>query len=208
MPMIELTKLLVVIITGNPLGESGDYDAFERELEVRLSAVVINHSEFSQRGLRPNPSHNHSLAQRSHQYPKPVTLLSRDIQKNVKPELFDAEINHKNGVALQISDIRPNTKTENDIFPDKTKSGESGIGMDKKDIFTPPEQQKDEDGGQAFFITENENRDDRKEDPKVIRELHSQESGDEEETSKIPEAAIQDEEAPDEDEFEDLNYGS
>lgn len=47
MPMIELTKLLVVIITGNPLGESGDYDAFERELEVRLSAVVINHSEFS-----------------------------------------------------------------------------------------------------------------------------------------------------------------
>jgi hypothetical protein len=40
-------------------------------------------------------------------YPKPLTLMSREVSKDVKGEFVNAELNL--GVALPISEIRPGT---------------------------------------------------------------------------------------------------
>ena len=80
--------------------------------------MVINRSEFS------------GGAPRKNNYPKPVTLLSREAQKKLKPDLFEAELNK--GIALPMSEIRPNTEQANEMFP---KPGE-------------------DEGAGDFFITE------------------------------------------------------
>ena len=49
-------------------------------------------------------------------YPNPIKLLSREQQKDIKGEYLNAEMMNQ-GVALQISDIRPNTNIEEEIFP-------------------------------------------------------------------------------------------
>ena len=105
-------------------------------------------------------------------YPKPVTLLSKENNKNQKSSKFEAEFNK--GIALQISDLRPNTENENDIFP----IGEEGEGPDKGE-------NQFEDEGNQFFITENNQEQQEKQgknahipnDSKIIQELQSQESG-------------------------------
>jgi len=49
-------------------------------------------------------------------YPNPIKLFSRELQKEIKGEYLNAEMMNQ-GVALQISEIRPNTNIENEIFP-------------------------------------------------------------------------------------------
>ena len=49
-------------------------------------------------------------------YPNPIKLMSRDKQKEIKGEYLNAELMHQ-GVALPISDIRPDGNIESEIFP-------------------------------------------------------------------------------------------
>jgi len=49
-------------------------------------------------------------------YPNPIKLLSRERQKEIKGEYLNAELMHQ-GVALPISDIKPDGNIESEIFP-------------------------------------------------------------------------------------------
>jgi hypothetical protein len=96
-------------------------------------------------------------------YPNPIKLLSRENQKEIKGEYLNAEMMHQ-GVALPISDIRPDGSIESEIFPPElTKEAQN------KDVFTPPNHQQmrfmavndkrrqnraAEEGDQGFFITD------------------------------------------------------
>mmetsp|Transcript_39280 Transcript_39280/g.59967 ORF Transcript_39280/g.59967 Transcript_39280/m.59967 type:complete len:129 (+) Transcript_39280:831-1217(+) len=69
-------------------------------------------------------------------YPNPIKLLSREKQKEIKGEYLNAEMMHQ-GVALPISDIRPDGNIENEIFPPElTKEAQN------KEVFTPPNHQQ------------------------------------------------------------------
>jgi hypothetical protein len=63
--------------------------------------------------LRKMP-HKKSLA--NFPYPNPIKLLSRERQKEIKGEYLNAELMHQ-GVALPISDIKPDGNIESEIFP-------------------------------------------------------------------------------------------
>ena len=95
-------------------------------------------------------------------YPNPIKLLSRgERQKEIKGEYLNAEMMHQ-GVALPISDIRPDNNIESEIFPPElTREAQN------KEVFTPPNhkqmrflqdgEKQDEpidDPGSQFFITE------------------------------------------------------
>lgn len=150
-------------------------------------------------------------------YPKPVTLATRDAKggddKNnpMKQGMWNAEMNKWE--ALPISDIRPTTNQEDEIFPKQTEG---------KDVFTPPAEDvkiEQEEEGNNFFITGDNNgsypegREEMKGDQKsIIKEVHSEESGDEEDQNQIQEAekAIQDRnmfEEVEEEEDENIDYG-
>lgn len=88
-------------------------------------------------------------------YPNPIKLLSRDHQKEIKGDYLNAEVMRK-GIALPISEIRPNTNIQSEIFPrELTKEAQS------KEVFTPPnhhqmrfdDQKKTQEDGGNFFIT-------------------------------------------------------
>lgn len=102
-------------------------------------------------------------AQKQHlPYPNPIKLKSSDA-KEIKGDYLNAEVMRK-GIALPISDIRPSTNIQSEIFPrELTKEAQA------KDVFTPPNHQQmrfqaggydeftkplgaTEDGGN-FFIT-------------------------------------------------------
>lgn len=214
----NLKNLLTLTITGNPFAQRGkeEYTDLEHVLSAALSAVIINRTEFSSRIAKRLRLRGSAEEMKALPYPKPVTLLSREMEKyegedkpakkKLKQELFDAELNK--GIAYPISDIRPTTNQEEEIFPKQTNG---------KDVFTPPiEEGKAEDDSNNFFITgdnnsgyQGPNKAQPKEDQKnIIRELHSQESGDEEEDQQIKdaEAAIQDKNMFD-DMQENLDYG-
>jgi len=97
------------------------------------------------------------------QYPNPIKL-----DDNVKPgssegkkEYLNAADKMRNAATLQITDIRPDTNLESEIFP-KGVIGD----QQKKDVFTPPNHQQmrfadgqeafpsKKDDDDAFFITE------------------------------------------------------
>jgi hypothetical protein len=88
--------------------------------------------------------------------------MSRDTTKEIKGDYLNAEVMRK-GIAYPISDIRPSTNIQSEIFPrELTKEAQ------QKDVFTPPNHQQirfqeghdeftkppqqTEDGGN-FFIT-------------------------------------------------------
>ena len=79
-----------------------------------MSAVVINDEvEGSKDYLKKVPK---SKAMANYPYPNPIKLLSREKQKEIKGEYLNAEMMHQ-GVALPISDIRPDGNIESEIFP-------------------------------------------------------------------------------------------
>lgn len=156
-------------------------------MATALSAVVINRTEFSSKIAKRLRLRGSSDDIKALPYPKPVTLLSREIMKydgeektkKIKQELFDAELNK--GIALPITDIRPTPNREFEIFNENKNN---------KDVFTPPiEEGKPDEDKNNFFITGDNvqgypgipkgkvSKDDQK---NIIKELHSQESGDEE----------------------------
>ena len=49
-------------------------------------------------------------------YPNPIKLMSREVQKDITGDYLNAEVMRK-GITLPISDIRPNTNIESEIFP-------------------------------------------------------------------------------------------
>jgi len=114
--LTQLHSINVVNITGNALaiptkGES-PYRSLEYELSKNLSAVIINdHHLIDDKGFmrRKKPQANWP-------YPNPIKLLSREEQKEIKGEYLNAEVMRK-GITLPISDIRPNTNIESEIFP-------------------------------------------------------------------------------------------
>lgn len=130
---LTLTKAInVVNITGNPFASgskgSSNYANLEYELQKNLSAVLINDTH-----LLDDRGHMKRKQQRNHwPYPNPIKLLSREVQKEIKGDYLNAEVMRK-GIALPISDIRPNTNIESEIFPRQlTKEAQA------KDVFTPP----------------------------------------------------------------------
>lgn len=156
------TKALdMVVISGNPIAvgskraTNAKYENFERELLQKLDAVVINDTSLSLSdaakkggaGIRKDKQKQHFP------YPNPIKLnFSKDNEnKEIKGDYLNAEI-MRQGIALPISDIRPSTNLESDIFP-RQKTGQEG------NLFTPPT-----DPGKAaefgkgeesnFFITE------------------------------------------------------
>jgi hypothetical protein len=117
--MMMATSMLgtfqVLIISGNPFAQQGPeaYARLEHELQLNLSAVIVNHNSYSAQPYlkRKTIPNDHAMVP----YPKPLTLLSRENQKDPKADFMNAEMNH--GLALPMSDIRPNTNQENEIFP-------------------------------------------------------------------------------------------
>jgi hypothetical protein len=111
-----LKHINIVVISGNPLGLQGQeaYAQLEINLQSELSAVLINDNTNEDLGyLRKLPAKK-SLA--SLPYPNPIKLMSRDQKNNGKGEYLNAEMMHQ-GVALPISDIRPDGNIESEIFP-------------------------------------------------------------------------------------------
>jgi len=86
-------------------------------------------------------------------YPNPIKLVFKAEQKEIKGDYLNAEVMRK-GIALPISDIRPSTNLESDIFPSKKPN------QPEHDLFTPPtDMGKAADFGKRepesnFFITE------------------------------------------------------
>lgn len=125
----------MVIITGNPLALQGQdaYAQLEANLQSAASAVIINDDSVGDRSYLKKIPVKKSLA--NFPYPNPIKLLSRENQKEVKGEYLNAEMMHQ-GVALPISDIRPDGNIESEIFPPElTREAQN------KDVFTPPNHQ-------------------------------------------------------------------
>lgn len=157
---LTMTKSInVVNITGNPFAQPTrgnlSYSALEYELSKNLSAVIINdHHMIDDKGYMKRKTNKPT----AWPYPNPIKLLSREVQKEIKGDYLNAEVMRK-GITLPISDIRPNTNIESEIFPHQlTREAQA------KDVFTPPghlqmrfsgpdrTQQQNDDT--AFFITE------------------------------------------------------
>ena len=162
--LTQTRAINVVNITGNPLAMPSRvqkaYAALEYELQKNLSAVIINDFHLiDDKGYIKRKTNKPS----NWPYPNPIKLLSREVQKEIKGEYLNAEVMRK-GITLPISDIRPNTNIESEIFPQQlTKEAQA------KDVFTPPghhqmrftgpEQKhapkaEQTDDGSGFFITE------------------------------------------------------
>lgn len=155
--LTHMRSINIVNITGNPVAQQtrgiSSYASLERELNNNLSAMVINDEHlidtkgYAKKRTKPN----------QWPYPNPIKLLSREVQKEIKGDYLNAEVMRR-GIALPISDIRPNTNIESEIFPrELTKEAQA------KDVFTPPghpqmrfaaldERKAAEE--QGFFITE------------------------------------------------------
>lgn len=208
---------MTLTITGNPFAQNGkdEYAELEHILSSILSAVIINRTEFSSRLAKRLRLRQNGEEMKALPYPKPVTLVSREIvkyngddksPKKLKQELFDAEQNK--GIAFPISDIRPTTNQEDEIFPKQTNG---------KDVFTPPieDGKVEKEDGNNFFITgddvgdyPNERRKAKGEPKNVIRELHSQESEpDEDQEINDAERAVQDRNMFDDIQQENIDYG-
>ena len=108
---LTLTKSINVInITGNPFaqiaGKNNNYQNLEFELQKNLSAVLINDIHLiDDKGYTKKKNHQ---VKNHWPYPNPIKLLSREPQKEIKGDYLNAEVMRK-GIALPISDIRPNT---------------------------------------------------------------------------------------------------
>ena len=99
-------------------------------MQSALSAVLINDEIQGDKGYLRKVTQKKSHA--SFPYPNPIKLLSRERQKDVKGEYLNAEMMHQ-GVALPISDIRPDGNIESEIFPPElTREAQN------KEVFTPP----------------------------------------------------------------------
>ena len=195
----NIKNLLALTITGNPFSQRGkqDYEELERVLSTVLSAVVINRTEFSSRIAKRLRLRQDTNDIKSLPYPKPMTLLSREVEKyegdeegdnkKIKQKLLDVEMSK--GIALPITDMRLTTNQEEEIFPENKND---------KDVFTPPNDEPKQDDAN-FFITgdgaeypTNQQQTHENQEPKnIIKELHSQESGDEDEPKSINEAERQ-----------------
>jgi hypothetical protein len=107
---LTLTKSInVVNITGNPFAavssKQHNYANLEYELQKNLSAVLINDAHLiDDKGF----TRKRAVAKQHLPYPNPIKLMSRDQQKEIKGDYLNAEVMRK-GIALPISDIRPNT---------------------------------------------------------------------------------------------------
>lgn len=154
---ITLTRSLTLVnITGNPFAaiksRQHGYMNLEAALQKNLSATVINDLHLTDGKAAFTRK---KAPKQVFPYPNPIKLLSRDANKEVKGDYLNAEVMRK-GIALPISDIRPNTNIYSEIFPKElTREAQS------KDVFTPPNHQQmrfDEDEVTAkdhenFFIT-------------------------------------------------------
>ena len=115
---LTTTKAInVVNITGNPFAQASRgvslYANLEFELTKNLSAVIINdHHLIDDKGYMKRKTNKPS----HWPYPNPIKLLSREVQKEIKGDYLNAEVMRK-GITLPISDIRPNTNIESEIFP-------------------------------------------------------------------------------------------
>ena len=115
---MTLTRAInVVNITGNPFAQqtrgNSNYANLEYELTKNLSAVIINdHHLIDDKGYMKRKTNKST----HWPYPNPIKLLSREVQKEIKGDYLNAEVMRK-GITLPISDIRPNTNIESEIFP-------------------------------------------------------------------------------------------
>ena len=172
----------LVIITGNPLASSkkgvAAYENLESELQKNLSAVVINDSALvDDQGfyVKKKTGQQRQLMQ----YPNPIKLddNTKPGSSEGKKEYLNAADKMRNAATLQITDIRPDTNLESEIFP-KELSGD----VPKKDVFTPPNHQQmrfadgqdafppKKDDDEAFFITEDVRPDNSKDDEAIEEE--------------------------------------
>lgn len=130
----QMKHINLVVITGNPMALQGKeaYAQLEANLQNTLSAVLINDEIQGERHyLKRVPPTKASFP-----YPNPIKLLSRERQKEIKGEYLNAEMMHQ-GVALPISDIKPDDNIESEIFPPElTKEAQN------KEVFTPPNHQQ------------------------------------------------------------------
>ena len=90
------------------------YAQLETNLQNALSAVIINEEVQGEKNYLKKVQQKKSMA--SFPYPNPIKLMSREKQKEIKGEYLNAEMMHQ-GVALPISDIRPDGSIESEIFP-------------------------------------------------------------------------------------------
>ena len=114
----QMKNLQILIITGNPFALAGKnaYVRLEEAMTKNLSATVINEDIQDTRGYLKKTKNQRQLA--AFPYPNPIKLFSRGDNQNkeIKGEYLNAEMMNQ-GVALQISEIRPDTNIEQEIFP-------------------------------------------------------------------------------------------
>ncbi len=129
----QMKNLQILIITGNPFALTGkqSYERLEEAMQKNLSATVINEDVPDHKTYLKKNKNQKQLA--AFPYPNPIKLFSRDMNsKEIKGEYLNAEMMNQ-GVALQISEIRPDTNIEQEIFPrELTRDAQ------EKEIFTPP----------------------------------------------------------------------
>lgn len=131
----------MVIITGNPLasrqtkqGQASAYANLEAELQKNLSAVVINDLGLvDDQGfyIKRKPGQKAPALP----YPNPIKLESNltNTEGGTKPDYLNAADMMRNAAALHITDIRPDTNIESEIFPKELTND-----AQQKEVFTPP----------------------------------------------------------------------
>jgi len=112
--ILNCKAIQTVTITGNPFAmqTSEHYQDFEKQLLVLFSATLINEVPFSQKAYLRKSKPKKEITP----YPNPIKLMSRPEGTEVKGDYLKAEMMNK-GIALPISDIRPDSNVSNDIFP-------------------------------------------------------------------------------------------
>ena len=85
--------LQIVVITGNPIGQTGSKTAYQRleeELQKNLSATIINEEVQDQKSYLKKLKPSKQLV--NFPYPNPIKLFSREVQKEIKGDYLNAEM--------------------------------------------------------------------------------------------------------------------
>eukprot|EP00826_Nyctotherus_ovalis_P046588 TRINITY_DN5280_c0_g1_i5.p1 TRINITY_DN5280_c0_g1~~TRINITY_DN5280_c0_g1_i5.p1 ORF type:complete len:622 (+),score=158.02 TRINITY_DN5280_c0_g1_i5:427-2292(+) len=141
----KLKSLQAIIITGNPIGITGEYRELEQIVYNSNSAVVVNHAIPPPNYLR-KPRESKADLYKKLPYPKPIASIVPSNSKAVIPKhIYETEL--RKGIAVTLGEIEP-SKEDDAIFPEGTQENREGT-----DIFTPPEAAERD---KKFFLTENE----------------------------------------------------
>ena len=142
----KLKSLQAVIITGNPIGISGEYKELEQIIYTATSAVVVNHAIPPPNYLKKVKEKKADLYKKF-PYPKPIASIVSDNAKAIISK-HDYEVELSKGISVTLGEIEPSKEGDEEIFPEGTQKNRQAT-----DIFTPPEAAQRE---KKLFLTEDD----------------------------------------------------